>query len=50
MNYNYYDNDNRQHGLGLGGGLWCDIKETVRVKAGYCRLLFLSAVDYCLRV
>ena len=33
--YNYYDNDNRRLSLELGGGLWCDIKETVRVKAGY---------------
>ena len=32
--YNYYDNDNRRLGLELGGGLWCDFKETIRVKAG----------------
>lgn len=33
--YNYYDTENRRFSVELGGGLWCDIKETVRVKAGY---------------
>ncbi|MBR0036618.1 MAG: hypothetical protein IJP70_03135 [Bacteroidales bacterium] len=33
--YNYYDNDSRRFNLILGGGVWCDIKETVRVKAGH---------------
>ena len=33
--YNYYDNDSRRFNLILGGGVWCDIKETIRVKAGY---------------
>ena len=33
--YNYYDNDIRRFEVLLGGGVWCDIKETVRVKAGY---------------
>ena len=33
--YDYYDNDNKRFELLLGGGLWCDIKETIRVKAGY---------------
>ena len=30
-----YTKWHRRLSLELGGGLWCDIKETVRVKAGY---------------
>ena len=33
--YNYYDNDNKRFEVLLGGGLWCDIKGTIRVKASY---------------
>lgn len=33
--YNYYDNDYRRFEVLLGGGLWCDIQETIRVKAAY---------------
>ncbi len=33
--YNYYDTDNKRFELFLGGGLWCDIRETIRVKVGY---------------
>ena len=33
--YNYYDNESRRFNVYLGGGVWCDIKETIRVKAGY---------------
>ena len=53
--YNYYDNDNRRLGLELGGGLWCDIKETVRVKAGYkwgltnnCKIDDITEKNNCL--
>ncbi len=44
--YNYYDTDNRRFELELGGGLWCDIKETIRVKAAYkFGLLNISKID-----
>ena len=33
--YNYYSDDNKRFDLFLGGGLWCDINKTIRVKAGY---------------
>ncbi|MBP5229174.1 MAG: outer membrane beta-barrel protein [Bacteroidales bacterium] len=33
--YNYYSDDNKRFDLFLGGGLWCDINETIRIKAGY---------------
>lgn len=33
--YNYYDNDAKRFELLLGGGLWCDINEMIRLKAGY---------------
>ena len=33
--HNYYADDNSRFELLLGGGLWCDIRETVRLKAGY---------------
>lgn len=33
--YNYYSDDNSRFDLFLGGGLWCDINKTIRVKAGY---------------
>ena len=53
--YNYYDYDNRRLGLELGGGIWCDIKETVRVKAGYkwgltnnCKIDGITEKNNCL--
>lgn len=33
--FDYYENNSKRFELLLGGGLWCDIKETIRVKAGY---------------
>ena len=34
-NYNYYDTDNKRFDMSLGGGIWCDINEVLRVKIGY---------------
>lgn len=33
--YNYYDNDSHRFELLLGGGVWLDINETIRLKADY---------------
>ena len=33
--HSYYADDNSRFELLLGGGLWCDIRQTVRLKAGY---------------
>ena len=33
--HNYYADDNSRFEVLLGGGLWCDIRQTVRLKAGY---------------
>ena len=33
--YDYYLNDNKHFDMTLGGGIWCDIREAIRVKIGY---------------
>ncbi|MBO7111265.1 MAG: outer membrane beta-barrel protein [Bacteroidaceae bacterium] len=43
--YDYYGDTYNRFGLGLGMGAWCDIKEVVRVKAGYDLGLLNRAQD-----
>ena len=35
INYDYYVVDNNRFDVALGGGIWCDIGESFRVKLGY---------------
>ena len=34
-NYDYYATEDKRFDVALGGGIWCDIRETFRVKLGY---------------
>lgn len=34
-NYSYYDTESKRFDVALGGGIWCDIGESFRVKLGY---------------
>lgn len=33
--YDYYLQDNKRFDMTVGGGIWCDIRESIRVKVGY---------------
>ena len=33
--HDYYNTESKRFGMSLGGGIWCDIKESFRVKLGY---------------
>lgn len=33
--YDYHANDNNRFDMAVGGGIWCDIQESIRVKIGY---------------
>ena len=33
--HDYYNTESKRFGMSLGGGIWCDIKESFRVKIGY---------------
>lgn len=33
--YSYYDTEDKRFDVSLGGGIWCDIKDVLRVKLGY---------------
>lgn len=33
--HDYYDKESRRFDMSLGGGIWCDIQESFRVKIGY---------------
>jgi len=43
--YDFYGDDYGRLGLGLGMGAWCDIKDVIRVKAGYDLGLLNRAQD-----
>ena len=43
--YDWYGNQLGRFGLGLGMGAWCDIKDVIRVKAGYDLGLLNRAQD-----
>ena len=43
--YDWYGNQFGRFGLGLGMGAWCDIKDVIRVKAGYDLGLLNRAQD-----
>ncbi|MBQ9201226.1 MAG: outer membrane beta-barrel protein [Bacteroidales bacterium] len=55
VTYDYYENDYSRFELLLGGGLWCDIMDLIRVKAGYkfglldnCKLDAVTNKNNCL--
>lgn len=45
VTYDLYGDDLNRLGLGLGMGAWCDIKDVIRVKAGYDLGLLNRAQD-----